>query len=66
MARATTTAATGQTAGPTQEQILAEIAYLTRALKAPTLPTVSGVWQNGPGPKTGPTNSSWPPACNAR
>ena len=37
MARATTTAAAGQAAGPTQEQTLSEIAYLTRALKAPTL-----------------------------
>ena len=32
-----TTATTSTATGPTQEQTLAEIAYLTRALKAPTL-----------------------------
>jgi DNA replication protein DnaC len=35
----TTTGRTTNAAGPTQEQTLAEIAYLTRALKAPTLRT---------------------------
>jgi DNA replication protein DnaC len=34
---ATRTTATAATASPTQEQTLSEIAYLTRALKAPTL-----------------------------
>jgi DNA replication protein DnaC len=34
---ATRTTATSTATGPTQEQTLAEIAYLTRALKAPTL-----------------------------
>src|SRR5258705_12829669 len=32
-----TTTTTNAAAGPTQEQTLSEIAYLTRALKAPTL-----------------------------
>jgi DNA replication protein DnaC len=35
--RTSTTAASGSASGPTREQTLSEIAYLTRALKAPTL-----------------------------
>ncbi len=37
MVAARTTTTTSTTAGPTQEKTLSEIAYLTRALKAPTL-----------------------------
>jgi hypothetical protein len=42
-----------------------ELAFLTRALKAPTLRQSVLGWPSGPAPRAGPMRSSWPPACNA-
>ncbi len=43
-----------------------DLAYLCRALKAPTWQDRSSAWASGPGPTVGATRSSWPPAWNAR
>jgi hypothetical protein len=46
--------------------VTAELAYLTRALKAPTLREAIGRLANVPAPKPGATRSSSRPVCNAR
>ena len=44
-----------------------ELAWLTRALKAPTLrEAVHAGWPSGPGPNPGVMRSSWPRACSGR
>ena len=47
--------------------VTAELAFLTRALKAPSLRRVGRpAGRTGPGRVVDATRSSWPPACNAR
>jgi len=61
---ARTTSSAGAT--PTQEQTLSEIAYLTRALKAPTLrDSVQRLAERAR--SEGWTHEQfWPPACNGK
>jgi hypothetical protein len=51
----------------TSRDTTAEIAFLTRALKAPTLrESVSRLAERARAESWNPMRSSWPPACNGR
>ena len=58
--------ATKTAAASSARNVASEIAYLARALKAPTLGGAVDRLAKGPGPRTGPTRSSWRRACNAK
>jgi len=46
--------------------VSSEIAFLARALKAPTLGDAVTGWPNGLAPSRGRTRSSWPLACSGK
>ena len=50
----------------TSRDVNAELTFLTRALKAPTLREAVPRLAERAASRPGPTRSSWPPACNAR
>ena len=49
-----------------RRNVASELAFLTRALKAPSLAAAVERLAERARPRAGPTRSSWPPACNAR
>jgi DNA replication protein DnaC len=61
-----TTRATPKAAGRSGRDLNAELSFLTRALKAPTLREAIGRLTTAPAPSPGPMRSSWPPACSSR
>ena len=63
--RAKTTAAKS-TAEAASKRRVAEVTFLTRALKAPTLREAVSGWLSGPGRSPGPMRSSWWPVCSVR
>lgn len=50
----------------TSRDLTAEVAFLTRALKAPTCANQSLGWPSAPARNPGRTRSSWLPACNEK
>jgi hypothetical protein len=59
--------ATATKASAASRDLAAELIFLTRALKAPTLreSRLAG-WPSGHEPNPGATRSIWPPVCNAK